>query len=72
MQRLSGKGFRRKARPGELVLSDPYRDRSFPAGGSRGRRCDMAKNGDCIKKSNRERLRLRGPPPYGANRSFHP
>ena len=72
MQRLSGKGFRRKARPGELVLSDPYRDRAFLAGGSRGRRCDMAKNGDCIEKSNRERLRLRGPPPYGANRSLYP
>ena len=72
MQRLSGKGFRRKARPGELVLSAPYRDRSFPAGSSRGRRCDMAENGHCIKKSNRERLRLRGTPAYGANRSFHP
>ena len=24
------KGFRRKARPGELVLSTPYRDRAFP------------------------------------------
>ena len=72
MQRLSGKGFRRKARPGKLVLSAPYRDRSFPAGSSRGRRCDMAENGDRIKKSNRERLRLRGTPAYGANRSFHP
>ena len=45
------KGFRRKARPGELVLSAPYRDRSFPAGSSRGRRCDMAENGYCIKKA---------------------
>ena len=66
------KGFRRKARPGELVLSAPYRDRSFPAGSSRGRRCDMAENGHCIRKSNRERLRLRGTPAYGANRSFYP
>ena len=45
------KGFCRKARPGELVYSDPYCDRSFPAGGSRGRRCDMAENGYCIKKA---------------------
>ena len=55
-----------------LFYSDPYRDRSFPAGSSRGRRCDMAENGHCIKKSNRERLRLRGTPAYGANRSFYP
>ena len=40
-----------ESRPGELVLSAPYRDRSFPAGSSRGRRCDMAENGYCIKKA---------------------
>ncbi len=54
------------------VHSDPYCDRSFSAGSSRDRRCDMAENGHCIKKSNRERLRLRGTPAYGANRSFYP
>ena len=32
--------------------------------------CGMA--GRASKKSNRERLRLRGTPAYGANRSFHP
>ena len=55
-----------------FVLSAPYRDRSFPAGSSRGRCRDMAENGHCIRKSNRERLRLRGTPAYGANRSVHP
>ena len=66
------KVFRRKSGPGELVYSDPYHDRSFYAGSSCGRRCDMAENGDCIKKNNRERLRLRGTPAYGENRSFYP
>ncbi len=43
-----------------------------PVGSSRDRRCNMAENGNCIKKSNRERLRLRGTPTYGTNRLFYP
>ena len=66
------KAANREARPGELVFSDACRDRSFSAGGSRDRRCDMAENGQCIRKSNRKRLRRRGAPAYGANRSFYP
>lgn len=34
-----------------VCFSDPYRDRSFPTGSSRDRRCDMAENGKCIKKA---------------------
>ena len=63
---------KREARPGELVFSDAYRNRSFSAGGNRDRCCDMAENGQCIRKSNRKRLRRRGAPAYGANRSFYP
>ncbi len=57
---------------GELVFSDACRNRSFSAGGNRDRCCDMAENGQCIRKSNRKRLRRRGAPAYGANRSFYP
>ena len=60
-----------KAASGKPVLSDPYCNRSFPAGGSCNRCCDMAENGQCIRKSNRKHLRLCGTPPYGAIRSFY-